>query len=221
MLTNYGTNNIIVMTLIAVILLTFGIKFINFKYIAIPLITVAILLLFFTFWFFRDPDRNVPQQAIDDKSLIISPADGRVTEIVVEEEKYYLKSSSQRISIFLSPLDVHVNRTPASGIVEFYHYNKGEYIIASHPKASEFNEQSRIGLKTDYGKILFKQIVGTVARRLVCDLKVGDTLVVGERFGMMKFGSRMDIALPMDAEILVEIGNKVIAGETIIAKLKK
>lgn len=220
MLTSYGTNNIIVMVFIGVIMLVLGIK-IDTKIISILLIILSVVLFFFTFWFFRDPDRNVPQQALEDASIIISPADGKITEIVEEIESLYLNTNSKRITIFLSPLDVHVNRIPISGVVEFYHYNAGQYIIASHPKASELNEQSRIGLQTKYGKILFKQIVGIVARRLVCELKVGDTVNVGARFGMMKFGSRMDIALPLDAEVLVNVGDRVVAAETIIAKLKK
>jgi phosphatidylserine decarboxylase len=221
MLTSYGTSNIIVMALIGVVLLTFGVKFINIKYIGIPLIALSLFMFFFTYWFFRDPDRTVPQEAINDASIIIAPADGLITEIVEEFEPHYLNSNSKRITIFLSPLDVHVNRLPASGVVEFYHYNKGQFGIASRPKASELNEQSRIGLKTEHGKILFKQIVGAVARRLVCELKVGDTVKIGDRFGMMKFGSRMDIAMPMDAEVLVNIGDRVVAAETVIARLKK
>ena len=220
MLTSYGTSNIIVMALIGVILLTVGVKFINVKYIGIPLIILSVLLFFFTYWFFRDPDRTVPKDAINDTSIIIAPADGVITEIVEEFEPHYLNTNSKRITIFLSPLDVHVNRLPASGVVELYHYNKGQFMIASRPKASELNEQSRIGLKTEHGKILFKQIVGAVARRLVCELNVGDTVKVGDRFGMMKFGSRMDIAMPTDAKVLVNIGDRVVAAETIIAKLQ-
>jgi phosphatidylserine decarboxylase len=209
------------MTLIGVILLTFGIKFLSVKYISIPLIILAGLMFLFTFWFFRDPDRTIPEQAKNDTSYIVSPADGTITEIVEEFEKHYLKTNSKRITIFLSPLNVHVNRNPASGIVEFYDYERGKKLIANNPKASELNEQSRIGLKTDFGKkILYKQIVGTVARRVVCGLKIGDKAQIGERFGMMKFGSRMDIAIPIESEISIKIGDKVIAGETIIARLK-
>ena len=189
------------MALIAAIMLVLGIKFIDTKFISIPLILLSILLFFFTFWFFRDPERIVPSEAKNDSSIIISPADGKITEIVEEIEPHYLNANSKRITIFLSPLDVHVNRLPASGIVEFYHYNKGKFMIASRPKASELNEQSRIGLKTEHGKILFKQIVGAVARRLVCELKIGDTVRVGDRFGMMKFGSRMDVAVPPNTKI--------------------
>lgn len=219
MLTKYGTSNIIIMGLVATIMLVVAILFRNKFHISIPFFILSFLLYLFTFWFFRDPDRTLPNEAINDSSLIISPADGIVTEIVEEVEKHYFKDNSIRISIFLSPLDVHVNRIPISGEVEFYNYNPGKYIIANHPKASELNEQSQIGVKTQYGKIFFKQIVGTVARRLVCDIKVGDKIKVGDRFGMMKFGSRMDVAVKPNTKIYIKIGDRVRAGETIIAKL--
>lgn len=221
MLTSYGMNNIVIMAFLAIVMLVLGIRYFHILYVGIPLVILSMLLLFFTFWFFRDPDRTLPTEAANDSSIIIAPADGEITEIVEEVEPHYLKTNSKRISIFLSPLDVHVNRIPVSGVVEFYHYNPGKFMIASRPKASELNEQSRIGLKTEHGNVLFKQIVGAVARRLVCTLEVGDTVRVGERFGMMKFGSRMDIALPTDATISVNVGDKVVACETIIARLNK
>lgn len=220
MLSNYGTNNIVVMLALGAIMVGLGAYFFSNKFASIPLLIAGILLILFTLWFFRDPERVLPEEAKKDKSLVISPADGKIVEIVEETESFYLKADSKRISIFLSPLDVHVNRAPVTGIVEFYHYNKGDYIIANHPKASELNEQSRIGVKTDFGKVFFKQIVGIVARRLVCELKVGDTVSAGARFGMMKFGSRMDIAVAPNTEIYVKVGDRVVAGETIIAKLK-
>ena len=121
----------------------------------------------------------------------------------------------------LVALDVHVNRTPATGEVKFYEYYKGEYLVAFHPKSSELNEHSRIGIENKYGKVFFKQIVGVLARRIVCDVKVGDKLNAGDKIGMMKFGSRMDIAIDPNSEILVKVGDRVVAGETIIAKLPK
>ena len=220
MLTKYGLSNIIVMGLLATIMLTVAILFKSKLHICIPFFVFSFLLYLFTFWFFRDPDRTLPKEAIDDNSLIISPADGIITEIVEEIEKHYLQDNSIRISIFLSPFDVHVNRIPATGLVEFYRYNSGKYIIANHPKASELNEQSLIGVNTQNGKILFKQIVGIVARRLVCELKIGDSVKAGDRFGMMKFGSRMDIAVLPSTKINVKVGDRVIAGESIIAKLE-
>jgi phosphatidylserine decarboxylase len=226
MLSSYGTSNIIVMGLAATLLLALGVYFTHtHTFLSVIFYLLAFILYAFTLWFFRDPERTVPAEAINDSTLIVSPADGVITEIVREVEPFYLQSETIRISIFLSPLDVHVNRIPISGQVEFYKYTPGKYIIANHPKASELNEQTKIGVKiksnTDTTrKILFKQIVGIVARRLVCDLKVGDSIKVGDRFGMMKFGSRMDIAVPIDTEIFLKIGDKVRAGETIVAKLR-
>ncbi|HPU24425.1 MAG TPA: phosphatidylserine decarboxylase family protein [Candidatus Kapabacteria bacterium] len=218
MLTKYGTDNIIVMLIIGGILI-FSPLFVSNNYLSITFFTLGLLLIMFTFWFFRDPDRKVPEEAKTDTSLVLSPADGKVVEIVEEDENYYLKDKVRRISIFLSPLDVHVNRVPATGEIEFYDYNPGKYLVAYHPKSSELNEQSRIGLRTPHGKIFFKQIVGIVARRLVCELKVGDKVNAGDKFGMMKFGSRMDVMVPLDAEVLVKVGDRVKACETIISKL--
>jgi len=165
--------------------------------------------------------RVVPEKALHDHSIVIAPADGKVVEILEIEEHEFFKGKARQISIFLSPLDVHVNRSPVTGNVAFYRYMQGDYMVAWHPKASELNEQSRIGVETAYGKVLFKQITGVLARRIVCTVKQGDTLQTGEQIGMMKFGSRMDIILPMDAEIHVQKDQRTRGGETPIAILKK
>lgn len=195
--------------------------FVENKFLTFSFLAVGLILVFFTLWFFRDPGRVIPQEALNDESLIVSPADGKVVQIETEIEPHYIKGMSKRISIFLSPLDVHVNRTPVTGKVEFYEYIPGDYLVAYHPKASDKNEHSRIGVHNKYGKVFYKQIVGLVARRIVCELKVGDSITVGDKIGMMKFGSRMDIALEPDTELLVKVGDVVVAGETIIAKLNK
>lgn len=205
---------------IAAVMLISG-YFVENRLLTFIFIGLGLLLALFTLWFFRDPDRTIPIEAIQDESLIIAPADGKIVQMEVEIERHYLKGESKRVSIFLSPIDVHVNRTPVTGVVEFYEYVPGDYLVAYHPKSSEKNEHSRIGVKNQYGKVFYKQIVGLVARRIVCELKVGDKITVGDKIGMMKFGSRMDIALEPDAEVLVKIGDRVVAGETIIAKLNK
>lgn len=205
---------------IAAVLLVSG-YFVENKFLTFSFVGLGLLFALFTLWFFRDPDRTIPPEAIADESIVISPADGKIVQMEIEDEIHYIKGESKRVSIFLSPIDVHVNRTPVSGVVEFYEYIPGDYLVAYHPKASEKNEHSRIGVKNKYGKVFYKQIVGLVARRIVCELKVGDTINVGDKIGMMKFGSRMDIAMEPDAEILVKIGDRVVAGETIIAKLNK
>ncbi len=220
MLTKYGIDNIIILLFISIVLIVSSV-FISKAGISIIFTAIGILLLLFTLWFFRDPERIVPENVLNDKRLVLSPADGKVVEIVEEVENIYLYSDVIRISIFLSPLDVHVNRAPISGMVKYFKYNRGNYIIANHPKASELNEQTHIGMENEFGKIFFKQIVGIVARRLAWDIRIGDILKAGQRFGMMKFGSRMDVALPKNSEIFVKLGDKVIAGKSVIAQFEK
>ncbi len=122
------------------------------------------------------------------------------------------------ISIFMSPLNVHVNRNPVSGVVKHLRYVKGEYFAAFEDKASEKNEQMIIGMEGVHGKVLFKQIAGFVARRIVCTLQVGDTVRAGERFGMIKFGSRVDVFVPLNAVLRVQVGDVPVAGETVLAE---
>lgn len=221
MITKYGLDNFFIIIFFGLLLLLTP-KFIDvYKWLSWILYTLGSILVIFALIFFRDPERVISKEVLEDESIIISPADGKVVNIEVEFEKHYLKSDSKRISIFLSPLDVHVNRTPASGEVKFYEYYEGEYLVAFHPKSSELNEHSRIGIENKYGKVFFKQIVGVLARRIVCDVKVGDKLKAGDKIGMMKFGSRMDIAIDPSSEVLVKVGDRVVAGETIIAKLPK
>ncbi|MDT3741387.1 MAG: phosphatidylserine decarboxylase family protein [Candidatus Kapabacteria bacterium] len=219
LITKYGLDNFFIIIGISLLLIALGV-FLPKSWINYLPITLGIILFIFAFVFFRDPDRTIPVKAKSDDSYIIAPADGKVVAIVEEVEKDYLQNLSVRISIFLSPLDVHVNRSPVSGIVEYYKYFPGDYLVAYHPKSSELNEHSKIGVITSHGKVAFKQIVGILARRLVCEIKVGDTLNIGQRFGMMKFGSRMDIFLPVGTELSVKVGETVVAGETIIAKMK-
>ena len=156
-----------------------------------------------------------------DPSVLIAPADGKVVEIKETEELEFIKGKAIQISIFLSPLDVHVNRSPVSGTVDFYRYMQGEYLVAWHPKSSELNEQSRIGITNQYGKVFFKQITGVLARRIVCTVQKGQVLSAGEKIGMMKFGSRMDILVPVHTDIKVVIGQTVRGAESILAILPK
>ena len=186
----------------------------NWKYV---LFALAVLLVSFVLFFFRDPDRTPPENA---QRLVLAPADGKVIEIRKEHEPIYFKGPAIRISIFLSPLDVHVNRIPAEGIIDFVDYVPGEYLVAWHPKASEKNERSIIGLRHPCGyPVLFKQIAGFIARRIVFHVEKGDTVSAGERFGIVKFGSRMDVFIPLEAELKVKEGDRVRAGETILAEL--
>ena len=219
MFTKYGTSNIIVMLTVAFLLIVVAI-IVHPLWIRIICFSTSLLLTLFTFLFFRDPDRNIPAEALADPSMILAPADGRVVAIVETEESTFIKGKATQISIFLSPLDVHVNRSPASGIIKYFKYLPGDYIVAYHPKSSIKNEQTHIGLENNAGKVFFKQIVGILARRLVWDIKEGDTISAGQKFGMMKFGSRMDVFVPQESTVFLKKGQRVIAGETIMARLK-
>jgi len=176
------------------------------------LFLISLLLVAFTIYFFRDPDRNTPQE----KNTIISPADGKVILIEDVKENDFFKDEVIMISVFMSVFNVHVNRIPLTGEVTYFNYKKGAFLQAYKDDASYENEQTIIGIENDGFKILFKQIAGIVARRIVCNIRQGWKVKQGERFGMIKFGSRLDIFLPKSVEIKVKLNDKVKAGETII-----
>ena len=178
---------------------------------AIPL-TLLVLIAFF----FRDPERKTPHLP----SALISPADGRIIEINEVFEEKFLNDVSQRVSIFLSLFDVHVVRSPAYGKVGYLRYEKGRFLPAFHKLAPHENERNFVGIYNSHTKILMSEVAGVIARRIVCYLKEGDTLVQGQRAGLIKFGSRVDIFVPTSVEITVRKGQKVRAGETIIGRLK-
>lgn len=180
---------------------------------SVVLYVIAVLVVGFTLFFFRDPDRNIP----DDPNLILAPADGTVVTIKEVSEDAYLHGKGTQISIFLSLADVHVNRNPVSGVVEYAKYFPGEYLIAWYDKASERNERAEFGVLHPSGtKVLFRQITGYVARRIVYHISEGDTIKAGHRFGMMKFGSRMDIIVPGNVVLNVQPGQKTVGGETVL-----
>lgn len=183
------------------------------KYVVIA-ISVAILL--FTLNFFRDPERQTPSGS----DLVISPADGTVVVLKEVNEAEYLKDTTVQISIFMSPLNVHVNRIPISGTIGYYKHVEGKYFAAYEDKASMDNEQTHIGIENGKSRVFFKQIAGVVARRIVCALKVGDEVVAGRRFGMIKFGSRVDVFVPKNSDIKVTIGQKTVAGESVLAVVR-
>lgn len=178
---------------------------------------LAVVLVVFILFFFRDPERVSP----DNEQLILSPADGKVVQVQEVEENIYIKGKATQISIFLSPLDVHVNRVPASGIIEYVKYHPGVYLMAWDERASSMNERADFGLMHDSGiKIFFRQITGFLARRIVYHIKEGDSVQGGVRFGMMKFGSRMDVLLPEGVSVKVQKGDKTVAGESILGKIR-
>ena len=173
-------------------------------------------LTLFTAWFFRNPARIIPQG----KNLIVSPGDGRVVAVEQEFEHRFLKEPSVRISIFLNVFNVHINRVPAAGIVENVVYTPGQFMAANLPGASANNEQNALMLKRSDGiKILCVQIAGLIARRIVCWVVPGEQVEKGERFGLIRFGSRMDVYLPHNSVLKVKIGAKVKGGSSILAEL--
>lgn len=173
---------------------------------------VPILLLLFVVYFFRDPERHIP----DGKGIFVSPADGKVIRISRGREEKFLKDEAVEISIFMSPLNVHVNRAPCDGLVESVVYTPGSFIAAFKPEASIRNENIAMLLKGDSGNVLLRQVAGSVARRVVCRARQGDYLEQGQRYGIIKFSSRLDIYLPAGTEIKVSLGDPVKAGETIL-----
>jgi len=168
-------------------------------------------------YFFRDPERVTPQG----EGLFVAPADGKVILIKDVYEQEYLDSDVKEISIFMSPLNVHVNRAPCDGQVIAVQHKAGKFLAAYKDDASMKNEHIDMVLDGKQGKVLVRQVAGFIARRAVCRVKPGDTLKRGERYGMIKFSSRLDIYLPKDAKIMVKPGDKVKAGETVIAKQNK
>ncbi|MBT3366630.1 MAG: phosphatidylserine decarboxylase family protein [Nitrospina sp.] len=172
-------------------------------------------LFLFVTWFFRDPERSIPE----DPKSIVSPGDGKVVEIVPEKDPL-LEESYTRISIFLNVFNVHVNRVPISGKIQATRYNPGKFLNAASHKASLDNEQSAILLNNGHVTILVKQIAGLIARRIVCWAKEGDEYERGQRFGLIRFGSRVDIFVPEGTEIKVAVGDIVSGGSSIIGFLK-
>jgi phosphatidylserine decarboxylase len=181
---------------------------------------LSLAWLAFNLNFFRDPDRVIP----GDEFTVVSPADGTVTDVGTREEPEFLKGSTHCLGIFLSVFDVHVNRAPLAGTVEYLRHQDGKYLDARNPDCSTLNEAQNIGFASIWGpRFLVRQITGLIARRIVCPLKEGDKCARGERFGMIKFGSRTELYLAPEFEIewLVKVGDKVKGGGTAVAVIKK
>ena len=174
------------------------------------------LLTLFISWFFRNPPRTIPQGS----RLVVAPGDGKVIAVEEEFEPRYLKDRSVRVTIFLNVFDVHINRIPCEGIVENVQYQPGQFLVASKPEATIKNEQNAVMIKTVQGaKVLCVQVAGLIARRIVCWVSPKDPAVLGERFGLIRFGSRMDTFLPVGSVIKVAIGDRVKGGESILGEL--
>ncbi len=179
-------------------------------------IVVSIIVYLIILQFFRSPRRKTVQ----DSKHIIAPADGKVVVIEETVETEYFNGPRRQVSIFMSPINVHVNRSPLSGMVSFFKYHPGKYLVAWHPKSSTENERTTIVVRHESGvEVMFRQIAGALARRICWYVKEGDAVTQGEEFGFIKFGSRVDIFLPLDAKILVKLGDKPVSGQTVIAEL--
>ena len=214
MFTKYGYTTIGITAIISFLLTVLGI-FINNNIAKYGLFAAAIFLISFTLYFFRDPDRKPPVK----DGIVVSPADGKVLfvkEVIAEE---FIGGKANQISIFMSPLNVHVNRIPISGTVDHLEYIEGRFVAAFEDKASELNERSIIGITNINGKILFTQVAGFVARRIINSLAIGDKVNIGDRFGMIKFGSRVDVVAPLSWIPKVKKDEWVTAGETILFEL--
>ena len=184
-----------------------------------PLWILAFLFTLVTLWvayFFRDPER-VGERGPD---LLIAPADGRVVMVTEVDEPAFIHGRAMRISIFMNVFNVHVNRYPVAGTVRFVHYNPGRFLNAATEKSSLENEQMSVGLEHNGSRILVRQIAGLIARRIVTYSREGEQVEQGERMGIIRFGSRVDVFMPPDAEVRVKVGETTVAGTTVIARLR-
>ena len=211
MITKYGYKTFLYSILLSALFVVIALLFLS-GIGKLVVLTIGILYAIFNINFFRDPERTTPAK----DNIIVSPADGKVILIKEVNETRFIKEKATQISIFMSPLNVHVNRIPISGTVDYINYIKGEYLAAFHEKADQLNERAEIGIKSKYGKILFTQVAGTIARRIVYNIETGSQVTMGERFGMIKFGSRVDVLVPSGWLKKINVGDSVKAGESIL-----
>jgi phosphatidylserine decarboxylase len=215
MITKYGYNTLGIIAVICFVLIAFSI-FLNNNYYKGILIAFSVFFMLFSINFFRDPERTSPA----DKNVVVAPADGKILLIKDVEDHKFIKGKAKQVSIFMSPLNVHVNRIPIDGKVTYVRYVEGKFIAAFEDKADEENERSEFGIESRYGKIFFTQVAGFIARRIIYDLKEGDNVTLGNRFGMIKFGSRVDVIVPVNWTLKVSKDDVVTAGETILFEIR-
>lgn len=210
-----GYKIIVITFLFVIAMILLAEKFIDILWLTKSIQIIAIAFLIIVLQFFRNPKRN----AQIDENIIIAPVDGKVVVIEEVEEPEYFKDKRIQISIFMSPINVHVTRYAMSGVVKYSKYHPGKYLVAWHPKASTENERTTVVLKNKiFGEILYRQIAGALAKRIVNYAKVGDKVVQGADAGFIKFGSRVDVYLPIEAKVKVSLGDKVKGGVQIIAE---
>lgn len=211
----YGT--ILLVWLICMPLAYLILHFIQWPFIAYPLAAIPMFFMGFVLFFFRVPNRK----RTGEDNAVTSVADGKVVVIEKVYEPEYIKGECIQVSVYMDFFNVHVNFWPIDGEIKYYKYHPGKYMLAYLPKASELNEHTSTGMTTQYGEVFFKQIAGTFARRIVCYAKPGLNVRKADECGIIKFGSRIDMYLPLDADIKVKLGEYVKASESIIAELHK
>lgn len=192
-------------------------RFIPYPVLSYPLSTIPVALMGFSLFFFRVPKRNT----VPGDNVVTSVADGKVVVIDKVYEPEYVKGECLQVSVYMDFFNVHVNFWPVSGEVTYYKYHPGQYLLAYLPKASELNEHSSVAIRSSYGDVFFKQLAGTFARRIVTYAVPGEKQNKGDQCGVIKFGSRIDMYLPLDTDIKVQLGDYVKACETVIAELHK
>jgi len=212
---SYGT--IFGCWLVCALLIFLVAHFVHNLWISLPVSLVLVLFMVFITWFFRVPNRTAPFTEND--RLVTSVADGKVVILEKVFEKEYLQRDCIQVSVYMDFFNVHCNFWPVNGKVTYYQYHPGRYLLAFHPKSSELNEHSSSCLRNAHGEVFFKQIAGTFARRIVCYSEPGNMENRGDQCGVIKFGSRIDMFLPLDADIQVKLGDKVKAVESVIAVL--
>ncbi|MBW8049359.1 MAG: phosphatidylserine decarboxylase family protein [Cytophagales bacterium] len=186
------------------------------KFLRIATTSISVILYVLLLNFFRNPKIEI----ILNPNHVLAPADGKVVAIGEVNETEYFNKTRRQISIFMSPLNVHINRNPVSGTIKYFKYHPGNYLVAWHPKSSAKNERTTVVYETENKhQILVRQIAGAVARRISCYVKQGDVVKQGDELGFIKFGSRLDVLLPLDAKLNIKIGDKTVGGETVIAEL--
>ena len=210
-----GFATIFIVTLVLVGL-NWGLTFITKNEIIVGLLMLASVVVFaIVLQFFRNPSRQTPINAND----IIAPCDGKVVVIEEAVETEYFKDKRLQVSVFMNPFNVHVNRNPIGGVVKYYRYHEGKYLVAWHPKSSTENERTTVVIGNGKNEVLFRQIAGALAKRIIAYVKEGQTVTQGDDMGFIKFGSRVDLYLPLDAKIEVNLEQKVVGNKTIIARL--
>jgi phosphatidylserine decarboxylase len=215
MFTKYGYSTIGIACIISFLVIVSSF-FINNNSVKILLVIVVAVFFVLILNFFRDPERTSPKR----NNVVVSPADGKVLFVKEIDDKRFINEKAWMISVFMSPLNVHVNRIPISGTIEYLKYFEGKFVAAFEDKASDQNERMEIGISNPNGKVFFTQVAGMVARRIVTELNLKDSVNIGERFGMIKFGSRVDVVVNLKWNPMVKKDDNVKAGETILFELK-